>query len=141
MRHVLNVIRFLIFLPLCFGLLWGMYWCIGKMVGWLLGINLFWIILILFFGATLIVGFGTMIFGFLAGLLSYVNPYKKIGGWIVIPLAILFALFNIYITWAILDLSFTKNIVVALIVSALITYCTIAFSSIISAQNPKEFIE
>jgi len=85
-------------------------------------------------------GAGMWIFGILAGLLSYVNPYKKLGGWIVIPLAILYAIFNIVVTWKMLDISQSNQLILAIILSALIFYITMIFSICISASNPKEYL-
>lgn len=140
MKHVINVIRFLIFLVLSIVLLWGMYWSLGKLIFWVFQLKLVWIILILVFAMSLLLGLGVVVFGFLGGALSYINPYKKIGGWIIIPLAIIFAILNIFFVWSYLELTYTKNIVIALISSALIIYCTIAFCATISAKNPKEYL-
>jgi hypothetical protein len=141
MRHILNVLRFLIFIPLCLGLLHLIYWAIGHFALWLITLSIFWLIVILFFGFAVTLGIGMYLFGFLASMLSYVNPYKKVGGWIVIPIAIIFAIFNIVLTWKILDLSYTRQLVVALMMTALIFYVTMAFSVCISSSNPKQFIE
>ena len=140
MRHILNILRFLIFLPLCLGLLYLIYFAIGHLSLFLIDISLFWLIIILLFGTSLIIGIGTYVFGFLAAMLSYVNPYKKLGGWIIIPIAIVYGIINIIVLWKILDLNYTRQIVLALVMSGLIFYVTMAFSVCIAASNPKDFI-
>lgn len=141
MRHILNILRFLVFLPLCLGLLYVIYFAIGQLSLFLIDISLFWLIIILLFGTSLIMGLGMYLFGFLAAMLSYVNPYKRLGGWIVIPIAIILGGFNIILIWKILDLSYTRQLILALIMSGLIFYVTMAFSICISAKNPKELVD
>lgn len=141
MRHILNILRFLVFLPLCLGLLYVIYFAIGQLSLFLIDISLFWLIVILLFGTSLIMGLGMYLFGFLAAMLSYVNPYKRLGGWIVIPIAIIYGVFNIILLWKLLDLSYTRQLILALLMSGLIFYVTMAFSICISANNPKELVD
>lgn len=140
MRLITNLLRFIIYLPLCLGLLFVIYWSIGQLTTWLIGLKIVWLIVFLFFGTSLILAGGMYLFGFLAAILSYINPYKKVGGWIVIPIAIIIAIFHTYLLWKVINLNQSKELIIGLIMSALTAYITLAFSITISAKNPKELI-
>lgn len=135
MKHVANVLRFLVFIPLCLGLLWGMYWCIGEAMALLFRLKTFWIIVILVFAASLIIGLSAFFFGYLASLLSLLNPYKKVGAWIVVPIAVVLAVVNIYYTWKILDLDLTRHIILGIISSGFVLFCTAYFCIMIAVSG------
>jgi hypothetical protein len=132
MKALTNLFRFIIFVPLSLGFLYLIYLGIWQAGLFLIKISTFWLIAIFLFGNTIILSFSMMIFAFVGQLLSQLNPYKKVGNWIIIPLAVILALINIYAVWDILDLTFTRQVIVALILSILIAYLTLIFSATIS---------
>ncbi|MEI8202787.1 MAG: hypothetical protein WCH34_07225 [Bacteroidota bacterium] len=140
MKNIINVLRFIIYLPLCISLLYLINWAIGLLALLLLKLSVIWLLLISLFGMAIIVGISMYLFGFLAAMLSYLNPYKKVGPWIVIPIAFINAIISIVLMWKIFDLKESNQLITALILSSLIIYITFAFSFFISSSNPKNLL-
>jgi len=137
---ITNILRFIVYIPLCFTLLYVIYYLLYLLLTLGINMSVFWLIVSAFFLTSTIIGFGAVAFGFLAGILSYINPYKKLGKFIIIPIAIIYGILNIISVWKILDINQSKQLIIAIFSSALIFYLTIVFSIFISAKNPKEFI-
>lgn len=140
MKILLNIFKFLIYVPLCIGLLMLMHWCILIALFWIVNLSMFWMIIAYIF-AYAITGIFIFLFSFLNGILSYLNPYKKLFQWIIIPVAAIAAFHNIYMLWTESDLSYTKIIFVVLFGSGLFIYCTMGFLATAISKNPKELLE
>lgn len=140
LKTALDVLRFIIYVPLAFVFLHfiniGIVYITTLFMDWPL-----WALLIgWFFIFGLIIGtiYGTV--GLVAALLSYINPYKKLGKWIIIPIAIWDGVKKIIFIWSFFDVENTKEIILALFVSTMILVISFAFCLFISNKNPKEFL-
>lgn len=135
MKHIFNTIRFIIYLPIALTLLLLSYYLIGLSVGWLAQLSLFlMIVLCLFLGTFFILG-SAFLFGIFSSYVSKLNPYKKAGGWVLIPIAVSFGILTLISIWGSLDLKFTKSIIVAIVSTLAIFYTTIMFCGTISSKE------
>lgn len=132
MKHLFNVIRFLVYLPLSILLLYAVYNGIYLSLYYLGGLSVGWLIILLLFFGSLIIGLLPLILGAISMYLSLLNPYKRLGRWILIPIAILYGIFNIYLVWHVVDLSATKGFICAVFGTAMIIYCSQSYSVLIS---------
>ena len=135
MKQFINILRFIIYIPLCVYILYPIHYAILYFGDWLTELSLFWLLIVIFWGIAINFAFGMRFFGFLTAMLSIVNPYKKLSGWVFIPIANIWAILSIYIT--IMNIDYIRHPIVFLYMCGLITYTTIAFSFCISSSNYK----
>lgn len=134
MKHLFNIIRFIIYLPLSLGLLYGIYFLIGIILVWFLSLSTFWLVVITLFFLYMIIGLVPLIIAYIAPFISMINPYKKAGNYVLIPIAIIYLLFTVCMTWKVADLSYTRGFLLAIVGSAAYIYATNSFCMFISSN-------
>lgn len=127
MKHLINFIKFILYIILCLTILWGVQYCIGFLISKLYTLSLSTLIIATIFGSSIIIGVIAYLIVYVIGLLNKLNPYKQIAKWIVNPIAILFLIVELFVIWKVADLSQSRNLIIILLGSALLLYSTITF--------------
>lgn len=136
MKHFFNVLRFIIFLPICMGVLYGLYWLLGFLLRWFWDFSTGWMVVALI----LLFMFGGMIGSYLSGLAAYcvmyITPYKKISAFILSLITIIYGTIQIWLIWKSIDFEYTRHWVVAISVTLVAIF--ISFGFVFGAYVTKE---
>ncbi len=127
MKHILNVLRFILFFPICLGALWAVYWLLGVTVEWIADLSWFWLILIFLLGGGVLIGLWAYASVFIAKMAMKITPYKKVSAVIMTILIVIISLFQIFIIWKIGDYTQTKMFIVLLVTTGAIGYIGFGF--------------
>jgi hypothetical protein len=111
----MKLIRYILFIPVCFLALGIVYWGFSHLLVWFIGLSTFWLIIILFF-------FGSVIWGIFKGLsavlisfTSILAPNRKFSFLTVLLLSIINGIWAIYITWS-MDVIYSGKVIFGAIV-------------------------
>jgi hypothetical protein len=79
MRIALNVLRVIIFIPICLLAMSIVNWGLGHLMTWFVGLSKLWFIIVVFFFGGTIWGLFKLLASLLVMLAAYVSPHKWIG--------------------------------------------------------------
>ncbi len=95
----MKLIRYILFIPLCFLAIGIVYWAFVHLLSWFIGLSIFWLIVVLFlFGGTLW-GLFKGLSGILSNLTSRVSPNRVFSFWTILILSIINGIWAIYNSW------------------------------------------
>ena len=122
----MKLIRYILFIPVCFLVLGIVYWGFSHLLTWFIGLSAFWLIVILIF-------FGGSIWGIFKGLsamliffTSRLAPNRMFSFWTVLISSIINGIWTIYNSWT-LDVNYSgKMIFGAIVFTILVLELTIA---------------
>jgi hypothetical protein len=111
----MKLIRYILFIPVCFLALSIVYWGFSHLLIWFIGLSTFWLIVILiFFGGT-IWGFFKGLSAMLMGFTSMLAPNGMFSFWTVLVLSIINGIRIIYNSWT-MDENYSGKMIFATIV-------------------------
>ncbi len=111
----MKLIRYILFIPLCFLALGIVYWAFGHLLSWFIGLSTFWLIVILIlFGSTLW-GLFQGLSGLLTNLTSRVSPNRVFSFWTILILSIINGIWVIYNSWT-MDINYSGKVIFGAIV-------------------------
>lgn len=132
----MNIIRYLLFFPICLIALGIINWAFGHLVLWFMGLSTFWLIVVLLFFGSLIWGLFRALSGMFVALTSAISPNKNVSFWTITVLSILNGFGMIYNAWTLEDDYSGKMIFAAIVFTVLVIELT--FALILGAAVPLE---
>jgi len=111
----MKVIRYILFIPICFLALSIVYWAFGLLLNWFINLSKFWTIIFLIFFSGAIWGWFMLISGLLMNLASKISPNKNFSFWSILILSIINGIWVIYNSWT-MDMKYSGKVIFAAIV-------------------------
>ena len=122
----MKLIRYILFIPLCFLAISIVYWAFAQLISWFLGLSIFWLIVVLFLFGSIIWSFFQGISAVLMSFASKIAPNREFGFWTVLVLSIINGIWAIYDSWT-LDIKYTGTVIFgAIVFTFLVVELTIA---------------
>lgn len=122
----MNLIRYILFIPICFLVLGIVYWGFGHLLMWFIDLSTFWLIVILLFFGSTIWGIFKGLAAMLVSFASMLVPNKMFSFWTVLLLSIINGIWFIYDSWT-MEINYTGKVIFATIVfSILVLELTLA---------------
>ncbi len=132
----MKLIRYILFIPLCFLALGIVYWAFGLLLSWFIGLSTFWLIVVLFlFGGTLW-GLFQGLSGMLTNLTSRVSPNRVFSFWTILILSIINGIWAIYNSWS-MDINYSGRVIFGAIVFSILVL-ELTFALILGSASAME---
>jgi len=106
----MKLIRYILFIPICFLALGLVYWGFGHLLSWFIGLSTFWLIVILIFFGGAIWGLFKGLSGMLMSLTSMISPNRAFSFWTVLTLSIVNGIWTIYNSWT-MDINYSGKVI------------------------------
>ena len=111
----MKLIRYIVFIPLCFLALGIVYWAFGHLLSWFIGLSTFWLIVILILFGSAIWGLFQGLSSMLMRLTSMVSPNRLFSFWTVLILSIINGVWTIYNSWT-MEINYSGKVIFGAIV-------------------------
>jgi len=134
----MKLIRYILFLPICFMALGIVYWGFNHLLSWFIGLSTFWLIVVLLLLGGTIWFFFKILSAFLIHYTSMLAPSRTFSFWTIFALSLFNGIWAIYNTWT-LDLNYSSNIIFGAIVFSILvlelTFALIYGSVIVTKET------
>jgi len=111
----MKLIRYILFIPVCFLALGIVYWGFSHLLTWFIGLSTFWLIVILIFFGRAIWGLFTGLSAMLMSFTSMLAPNRMFSFWTVLILSIINGIGTIYNSWT-MDVNYSGEVIFGAIV-------------------------
>lgn len=111
----MKLIRYILFIPVCFLALGIVYWGFSHLLIWFIGLSTFWLIVILIFFGGAIWGLFKGLSAMLMSFTSMLAPNRMFSFWTVLVLSIINGIWAIYNSWT-MDVNYSGKVIFGAIV-------------------------
>ena len=111
----MKLIRFILFIPVCFLALGIVYWGFSQLLAWFIRLDTFWLIVILIFFGGAIWGLFKGLSAMLMSFTSMLAPNRMFSFWSILVLSIINGIWVIYNSWT-SDMNYSGKVIFGAIV-------------------------
>lgn len=116
----MNLLRYLVFFPICLLALGIINWAFGNLIFWFLNLSTFWLIIVVLFFGGIIWGIFQALSALFVALTSAICPNKNVSFWTITILSVLSGIGMIYNSWTLADDYSGKMIFAAIVYTGLV---------------------
>ncbi|MBD3627659.1 hypothetical protein [Cyclobacterium sp.] len=115
----MKLIRYILFIPICFLALKFVYWGFSHLLTWFIGLSTFWLIATLIFFGGAIWSLFKVLSAMLMSFTSMFAPNRIFSFWTVLILSIINSIWTIYNSWT-MDVNYSGKVIFGAIVFSIL---------------------